>query len=1077
MVAQRRLRPLGVVVVLGLGVLAARLFQIQVLEHPVWAAQAEGFRDTASVVPYDRGRFLDREGRVLVSDEDVASLEFTYRDFRRGHPLGIAAHARTAIAGRPVGLAETAPELAAWCARIVALSPAALEAFAKGGALRDESGAELAAAVGAEAAEDEARGARAADLAFYAQQLLVLSRKEVGAVRRRIQAGESARPWHVLAAAERGAGASAVLESVARRADESTGDLRVLAAMLAEARVLEDVDASADPLARLPALPDPLARLLALLDARRADQEDDAGDELFRTACGFGPGRVPTEALRDTFDVRWIARALRWDAARLETWIATRRAEWERELDEFRLPRVLARADLGEDDAARAQRLLDGLAGLWRAGDDRGAGGDDVAWTDLGALVVLHEAPSLFRDARGEPDEADQELLPFQHEDYRALAAQETDPWRTVGLLFEAAALRAGLASPTADEIAERWRRLSNSRDGLDGDAALDELRRAARGFESDWSGAVLRALSALRGPPPDDGTALAPLQLDDERLDRARQRERFVLVDAQSRAARLAGEPGYALVQLVARDAERYAGFAVRRTTRRVARVRDQDGAIAGGLLLGTTRRPFLRELLAQSEDDRRRASLQHRLMRSEEEERELHELATRLARPAEWTGDHGLEAWFDRELRGQFGRYETEGLDARERGDAGRLVPAVDGADVVLTLDADLQVAAQDVLAHPRLPPGESDETWFENPVGAIVLLSRDGQILAAASVPTTSGAPNVVGRGFERSQARERTAQTPTFNPPGSVFKPFVSAWALDKLGFDPSTRFECALDARGQPSFDGLRCAGHHVESDLHHALVVSCNCYFAQLGLRFQPEQMLDAARAFGFGEPTGLRHDARPANGPPRSGLREDWKAAPDLAGGESEMRARLRVRELALRFPNGLGLLWASPLQVARATAGLATGTLPELRIVRSIGGVPVAPASRPLGISESSLAFVRAAMRGVVDEVGGSGHGKGLDPATLGFTFACKTGSADIGAIREIPGMPEEDRAAGAAGKSRKHTWVSGWFPADEPVAIVVVYLHNVTETASRTAIHVAAQFLQTPAVRDLAAKGGPQ
>ena len=102
MVAQRRLRPLGVVVVLGLGVLAARLFQIQVLEHPVWAAQADGFRDSSSVVPYDRGRFLDRAGRVLVSDEEVASLEFTYRDFRRGHPLGIAAHACTAIEGRPV---------------------------------------------------------------------------------------------------------------------------------------------------------------------------------------------------------------------------------------------------------------------------------------------------------------------------------------------------------------------------------------------------------------------------------------------------------------------------------------------------------------------------------------------------------------------------------------------------------------------------------------------------------------------------------------------------------------------------------------------------------------------------------------------------------------------------------------------------------------------------------------------------------------------------------------------------------------------------------------------------------------
>jgi len=1067
-VAQRRLKPLGVVVILGLCVLAARLFQVQVVEHEVWAAQAASFRTSSLLVPYHRGRFLDREGRVLVADEDVASLEFVYRDFRRGHPLGLAAHARTSIEGRPVGLLETEPELTAWCLRIATLSPASLDAFARGEALRDAQGAELVGAVSDP--EPTSRAARAADLRFYVQQILALTRAESGLARGRIEGGDRDRPWHAIAASVRATVPEAVLASVSRRADEAREDLRVLAAMLAP--VLEPPS----PGTGVPdaaASTDPLARLLALFDAHRADQEDEAADELFRTACGFGPGRVPTEALRDTFDLAWIARALRWDAARLEIWIATRRGEWERELDEFLLPRVLARADLGESEGARAQRLLDGLADLWRAGDARAS--DERAWTDLDELAVLHEARSLFRAARGVPPRAEHApVLAFQDEDYRALAAVETDPWRTVGLLLEAAQLRAGLAPPGADEIADRWRHLSDSREGLDGDKALEELRHAARAFEADYSGAVLRTLAALRGPGAEDGSPRPPLQLADERLDRAAQRERYVLVDAQSRASRLAGEPAYELVQLVARDPDRYAGFAVRESTRRVARVRDAQDVPAAGLLIGRTRRPFLRELLAQSEDERRLASLQYRLMRSEEEERELRELSTRLARVDEWTGDDGLEGWFDVELRGRFGLYETEGLDAKERGDGARLVPAIDGRDVTLTLDARLQVAAQDVLAKPRLPAsGETDRTWFENPVGAIVLLAPDGQLLAAASEPNLLGAANVPGRGFERSRPRERTAQTPTPNPPGSVFKPFVSAYALDRLGFEPATRFECRLNDKNEPGYDTLRCNAHHVESDLHHALVVSCNSYFAQLGGRFQPRELLDAAHVFGFGEPTGLRYDPRPD----RRGLREDWHAAPDLAGGEAEMASLLRSPSHLQRFPNGLGLLWASPLQVARATAGLATGNLPEVRIVRSIGGVPVPGASRPLGLGEASLGFVRAAMRGVVDEVGGSAHAKGLDPATLGFTFACKTGSADIGKIAEVADMPDEDRAARAAGKSRKHTWVAGWFPAEDPVAIVVVYLHNVTETASRTAVHVTAQFLQTEAVRELVARKGAQ
>jgi len=1056
-VAQRRLKPLGLVVVLGLCVLAMRAFQVQVVEHEVWAAQAASFRTSSHLVPYHRGRFLDREGRVLVADEDVASLEFVYRDFRRGNPLGLAAHARTAIEGRPGGLAETEPQVELWCRRVASLAPAAIEAFGNGAGLLDADGEELATETSAP--EIDGRKARAADLRFYATALLGLTRREQGLARQRIENGEGERPWSSLAASVRRSAPESVLDAVALRAVESRADLATLAGLLDDGALLA-VGAG-----------DPLAQLLAHFDARRADQEDAAADELFETACGFAAGRVPTEALAATFELAWIAQALRWDRARLDEWIASRRGEWERELDEFRLPRILARADLAESEGARAQRILDDLADVWRARGSHGA--EDSAWTDLEFVTVIHESRSLFRAPRGEPiTETEHAVLPFQDGDWRDLAAVEEDPWRVVGFLFEAAALRAGLASPDANALAARWRRLSESREGLDGPAALDELRRAARAFDADWSGAALRALAALRGPADAQGNTGAPLELAAARLDRAAQRERFVLVEAQSRASRVAAQPAYALVQLVARDPERFAGFAVRETTQRVTRMRDSEGSAAAGLLIGTTRRPFLKELLARSEDERRIADLQYRLLKSADEARELRELSTRLARADEWTGDNGLEAWFDAELRGRFGVYEMEGLDAAERGDGEHLVPAINGADLTLTIDARLQIAAQDVLAKPRMPAsGDTDQTWFENPVGAILVLAPNGEVLAAASVPTTKDAPIVPGRGHERSHARERTLQMPTFNPPGSVFKPFIAAYALDRVGFDPHTRFECRVNAEGQPMFESLRCNAHHVESDLHHALVVSCNAYFAQLGLVLEPDQMLDAAREFGFGEPTG----ARGAFGRDRRGLREEWAASPDVDA--TRMRRELASRPARLRFPNGLGLLWASPMQVARATAGLATGTLPTVRLVRAIGGVPIASESRPLAISRSALDIVRAGMRGVVLETGGSGHGKGVDDATLGFSFACKTGSADIGVIRDVPGMPEEDRAAGAAGKSRKHTWVAGWFPAEDPLAIVVVYLHNTTETASRTAIHVAAQFLQTDAVRELVARKGAQ
>ena len=163
--------------------------------------------------------------------------------------------------------------------------------------------------------------------------------------------------------------------------------------------------------------------------------------------------------------------------------------------------------------------------------------------------------------------------------------------------------------------------------------------------------------------------------------------------------------------------------------------------------------------------------------------------------------------------------------------------------------------------------------------------------------------------------------------------------------------------------------------------------------------------------------------------------------------------------------------------MQVARATAGLATGTLPEVRLVHSIGGVEQPQRSRPLGISASTLEFVRGALEGVVHDGKGTAHISGLSADRLHFSFACKTGSADVSPFVDTDELTEADRADMKAGKWRKHTWVAGWFPAEKPRAILVVYLHDVSETATRTSVYVAAQFLQQEAVLRFAGAEDPK
>jgi penicillin-binding protein 2 len=295
---------------------------------------------------------------------------------------------------------------------------------------------------------------------------------------------------------------------------------------------------------------------------------------------------------------------------------------------------------------------------------------------------------------------------------------------------------------------------------------------------------------------------------------------------------------------------------------------------------------------------------------------------------------------------------------------------------------------------------------------------------------------------------------------------VFKPFVAAYALDQLAFDPSTTYACADIGGGRGGFELMHCNALHGHSDLQRALSVSCNSYFAQLGLQYTPESYLDMAHTFGFGQPTGIKNLA----GPGRAGLREDAKLSPKS---DAALIKDLENRHARLQFANGLGFVEATPMQVARATAAIATGRLPEIRLVHAIGEELVPRASSELGIKREALEFVRHAMRSVVTSGEGSAHGKGVDQASLGFTFACKTGSADYLPFRDVPDMPIEDRIDKEAGKLRKHTWITGWFPAEEPKAILVVYLHDMSESASRTAIYVAGQFLRTDAVKSFVAR----
>jgi len=226
-------------------------------------------------------------------------------------------------------------------------------------------------------------------------------------------------------------------------------------------------------------------------------------------------------------------------------------------------------------------------------------------------------------------------------------------------------------------------------------------------------------------------------------------------------------------------------------------------------------------------------------------------------------------------------------------------------------------------------------------------------------------------------------------------------------------------------------------------DLRHALLGSCNSYFAWLGEQLEVGSFRSVADAFGFGQPTGVRGAEN------RRGLVEDTV---ERLFAEGSLSAGLRMRAA-----NGLAVVEATPMQLGRAMAGLATGSLPRLRLVQRIGGQELArEAPTPVPISAANLDQVRSAMIGVANDAAGTAsHALSAKALGIGFAVAAKTGSADLHARSE-------------EGVGGKHAWVGGWIPAEDPVAAFVIFLDTTDHTSSHSSVYVARQFLQEPAVR---------
>ena len=342
------------------------------------------------------------------------------------------------------------------------------------------------------------------------------------------------------------------------------------------------------------------------------------------------------------------------------------------------------------------------------------------------------------------------------------------------------------------------------------------------------------------------------------------------------------------------------------------------------------------------------------------------------------------------------------TSGSMVYERARNGRSVtftnsssePELDGYDIYLTIREPLQAIVEEELdlMCERVKPHAA---W------AVLVDPSTGDVLAAAQRPTFN--PN------------DRDTMTPESSTnrlselalePGSIMKPFVISYALDKGFVTPGTIVDCE---QGVWKYAGRLLHDTHNVGKVPVTEIIkqSSNIGTAKVSVMMGQKNLDTALRSFGFGQKTGIQLK------PETSGIFRPLEKWDSLS---------------VSRFCIGQGIA-ASPLQLARAYCMIANGGYKvDLRLVDRIERgddvrvMPVVKEQKSIFANPTTKKMITDMMIGVT-EAGGTC----TDAAIEGFHVAGKTGTAQ--------------KVINGAYSNRYYASFVGFVPAEDPKFVLLV------------------------------------
>ena len=395
------------------------------------------------------------------------------------------------------------------------------------------------------------------------------------------------------------------------------------------------------------------------------------------------------------------------------------------------------------------------------------------------------------------------------------------------------------------------------------------------------------------------------------------------------------------------------------------------------------------------------------------------------------DYIGRTGIEETYEDILRGTYGEELAE-IDS-----SGKTVKTlatkepVNGNDVVLSIDAELQKTLYSSLKSKL-------NTLSTSRAAAVAIDPRDGKLLALVSLPSFDSNKFVQGEsGYVQKIFQDKNQ--PLFNrvvsgtyPPGSTIKPMIAAAALKENVINQNKTISCPgyinlLDKYGRSVYWTFADWKAHGIVDMIKAIAESCDVYFYTIGGGYGNIEGLGIERIkkyleiFGWGQKTGIDLPGEKTGFLPSPQWKEETKNEEWFVG--DTYNASI-----------GQGDITMSLLQLTSAIGAIANnGKLYQPQSIQSAQPKLI----RENFIESEYLETVRKGMREVIV----SGSGKLLND--LPVSSAGKTGTAQT-----------------AKNKS-PHAWFTVFAPYENPEIVLTILIENGGEGSS-TAAPVAKEVL---------------